>query len=228
MVQMDQLPGFCLFIRFGLVIIQAMTSPSIKSPCILLIDDHAILLDGLRMLLEAQITQMQVLTVNSLGESLQLDAMPDVIVLDIKLSGISGLEGLASLQRKWPKARVMMLSSQDDASTQQLALARGAAAFVSKAETGKRIVEVINNLLLGNITTLTPQPTTPTAQQYLTPRQCEVLDFLNQGLTNKVIARKLNLSDNTVRRHVQDIFTFFCVASRTEAVFEARRQGIVH
>lgn len=195
-------------------------------PCILLIDDHAIMLYGLRMLLESQISEVQVITASSLSDSLQLDAIPDVIVLDIKLPGVNGLGGLASIQCKWPKARVMMLSSQDDADTQRLALARGAIAFVSKAEAGEHIVNVIYKLLGGNMTEQMPQLTS--VPQYLTPRQCEVLDLLCQGLTNKIIAKKLNLSDNTIRRHVQDIFAFFGVASRTEAVFEARRQGIVH
>lgn len=198
-----------------------------KSACILLIDDHAILLYGLRMLLEAKIAEAQVVSADSLGESLRVDATPDVIVLDIKLPGISGLEGLAPLQRKWPQARIVMLSSQDDADTQQEALARGATAFISKAEAGERVCDVICQLLHGQTPTAIPDHPLGKTQQYLTPRQCEVLDFLNQGLTNKMIARKLGLSDNTVRRHVQDIFVFFNVTSRTEAVFAARRQRIV-
>jgi DNA-binding NarL/FixJ family response regulator len=61
----------------------------------------------------------------------------------------------------------------------------------------------------------------------LTPRQCEVLDLLHKGLSNKQIARQLSLSDNTVRRHVQDILEYFQVASRAEAVFAARNQGLL-
>lgn len=220
MVQMYQLPVFACFNRSGLVIIRAMTSP-----CILLIDDHAILLDSMRMLLEARIDGAQVVAATSLSEAVIAEVMPDAIVLDIMLSGVSGLEGLASLQRKWPQARIVMLSSQDDTDTRQQALARGAVGFVSKIEAGEQIVEAIDNALRGVASV--PQARPFTAQQYLTPRQCEVLDLLNQGLTNKVIAKKLALSDNTVRRHVQDIFAFFGVASRTEAVFAARRQGLV-
>jgi len=62
----------------------------------------------------------------------------------------------------------------------------------------------------------------------MTPRQCEVLNLLHQGLSNKLIARQLSLSDNTVRRHVQDILEFFQVGSRAEAVFAARSQGLVN
>jgi DNA-binding NarL/FixJ family response regulator len=217
---MYQLPVFACFNRSGLVIIRAM-----NSPCILLIDDHAILLEGLRMLLETKIDGVRVATASSLSEAIMMEAMPDAIVLDIMLSGVSGLEGVASLQRKWPQARIVMLSSQDDTDTRQRALARGAVGFVSKTEAGEQIVEAIYNALRGQVAV--SQARACTVQQYLTPRQCEVLDLLNQGLTNKMIAKKLALSDNTVRRHVQDIFAFFGVASRTEAVFAARRQGLV-
>ena len=197
------------------------------SPCILLIDDHAILLDGLRMLLEARLTGVRIVTASSLGDAIQVAKTPDMIVLDIKMPGVNGLEGLASLHRKWPQARIVMLSSQDDTNTREEALARGAAVFISKTEAGERVGDVICQLLQGEAPTAMPDNLPSKTQQYLTPRQCEVLDLLNQGLTNKMIAKKLSLSDNTVRRHVQDIFAFFSVTSRTEAVFAARRQRIV-
>jgi DNA-binding NarL/FixJ family response regulator len=196
-----------------------------NSPRLLLIDDHAIVTEGLRMLLEAKLDVVRVVTAMSLSEAVMGGTAPDVIVLDIKLSGVNGLEGLALLRRKWPGARIVMLSSQDDADTRRQALARGAVAFVSKAEASEHVVEVICAVLHGQEPK--PQAVHCAAQQYLTPRQIEVLDMLNQGLTNKMIAKKLVLSDNTVRRHVQDIFAFFGVSSRTEAVFEARRQGLV-
>jgi len=195
------------------------------SPCILLIDDHAVLLDGLRMLLETRLDGVRVATAMSLSEAVMAETSPDAIVLDIKLSGINGLEGLASLRRKWPQARIVMLSSQDDMETRRQALERGAVEFISKSSPGERIVETVCNILDGQIPA--SQSSVGTAQPYLTPRQCEVLDMLNQGLTNKMIAKRLVLSDNTVRRHVQDIFAYFDVSSRTEAVFEARRQGLV-
>ncbi len=196
------------------------------SPCILLIDDHTILLDGLRMVLEARLEGVRVVATASLGGAMQYDGVPDAIVLDIHLPGINGLEGIALLQRKWPQARVVLLSSQDDTETRQQALARGAVAFVSKAESGERIVQVICGLLHGEL----PAPqldAVATPPQYLTPRQCEVLDLLCQGLPNKTIAKKLYLSDNTVRRHVQDIFAFFGVSNRTEAVLAAKQKGIM-
>jgi len=119
-----------------------------------------------------------------------------------------------------------MLSSQSDTDTRQAALARGAAAFVSKSEVGSQISDVVVQLLHADAP---PEPVASIApnRPYLTPRQCEVLDLMSQGLTNKTIAKKLSLSDNTVRRHLQDIFAFFGVTTRTEAVYGARQKGLL-
>ena len=147
------------------------------------------------------------------------------VLLDIKLNGSSGLEGLALVRKKWPMAPVLMLSSQDDPETFRLALALGAAAFVSKAETADKIIRVIQQLLQGDF--VAAKPGTIASNRRLTQRQREVLVLLHQGLSNKLIARKLELSDNTVRRHVQDILEYFQVANRAEAVFAARQQALV-
>ncbi len=199
-----------------------------RTPTILLVDDHAILLDGLRMLMASHIDGAEVITAHSLSEAIKTRATPDVIVLDIKLPGINGLEGVAPLQRKWPQVQIVILSSLDDPTTQEKALSLGVSAFHSKADDGERIVETIQKLLLRGKTkrALTSSPTLQ--PQHLSPRQCEVLDLLCQGLSNKLIANRMNISNNTVRRHLQDIFSIFGVANRTEAIFEARRRGLIH
>lgn len=194
---------------------------------ILLIDDHAMFRSGLRMVLNVGIPDAEIFEANSLNAAMHgaLGSV-DVVLLDIKLNGLNGLEGIALLKRKWPLVPILMLSSQDDPEIVRLALARGAAGFVSKAATAEKIVEAINLVLRGHFSGLSPEAP-GIAQRCLTPRQCEVLDLLHQGLSNKLIARQLSLSDNTVRRHVQGILEFFGVASRAEAVFVARRQGLV-
>lgn len=194
--------------------------------CVLLIDDHAIMLDGLRMVLESAIQHAHILTAGAINAALQMEVEPDVILLDIKLSGINGLDGMALLKRKWPHARIAILSSQDDSETRQQSTARGADAFVSKTEAAERIVDIVKKFIDGEPASLTTQ--SKPLLQYLTPRQCEVLELLSTGMTNKAIAKQLGLSDNTVRRHVQDIFSYFNVATRTEAIFAARSQGILN
>lgn len=199
-----------------------------NSASVLLIDDHQVLLDGMRLLLSTRLPSTLILTASNLQKALQLEETPAAIVLDIKLPGINGLDGLALLRRKWPDTCVVVLSSQDDPATQQEALQRGASGFISKTEAGTLLAELIASLLAGQAPESCRKPgPAESSGTYLTPRQCEVLDLLCQGLANKVIARHLEISDNTVRRHLQDIFNFLGVSNRTEAVLEARRRKLV-
>jgi DNA-binding NarL/FixJ family response regulator len=198
---------------------------------ILLIDDHAMFRSGLRMVLNAHMDGAVVFEAGSLNEATQ-DAPEgiDIILLDINLPGLNGLDGMAFLKRKWPMVPVIILSSQDGPETVRDALARGAVRFISKADTADRIVALLNRVLRGEYAEETQSgggDETSDGPVHLTPRQCEVLELLCQGMSNKLIARRLTLSENTVRGHVQAILGFLQVASRSEASFAARRRGLV-
>jgi len=197
---------------------------------ILLIDDHAMFRSGLRMVLDAGMPGTEMFEAGSLNEAMQLAPdMLDVTLLDLQLPGLNGMEGIALLKRKWPTVPVIVLSSQDEPETVNRVLARGAAGFVSKADTADDIVASVNMALRGEFAALADQAEgdDSTQAEHLTPRQCEVLDLLCRGMSNKLIARELSLSENTVRGHVQGILEFLRVASRSEAVFAARQQGLV-
>ena len=196
---------------------------------ILLIDDHALFRCGLRMVLASGISELEVAEASSLEEGLR-SAMdePALVLLDIQLQGLNGLEGIALVKRKWPQAAVVILSSDAGPHNVRMALERGAAAFVSKAGTADTILAVIEQLRRGEPASAgTPAPTGSGSPQLLTPRQSEVLDLLCQGLPNKVIGRRLGLSENTVRGHVQAVLAALQVSSRSEAGFAARRRGLV-
>jgi DNA-binding NarL/FixJ family response regulator len=173
-----------------------------------------------------------------------LPQVPDLVLLDIKLQGLNGLECMPVFQRKWPKVPIIMLSSMDDAASVQLALDRGAAAFVSKAESSEKIVAVALNVLhqratlAGSASSAGPvsgqllhssqsSPFGLGPRPVLTPRQAEVLNLLCQGLPSKTIGRRLDLTENTVRWHVQTVLGLLNVTSRTEAAFMARRHGLI-
>jgi DNA-binding NarL/FixJ family response regulator len=199
---------------------------------ILLIDDHAMFRSGLRMVLSARMENAEIFEAGSLSEATgNIPEQIDIILLDINLPGLNGLDGIAILKRKWPLVPVIVLSSQDGPETVRDAMARGAVRFISKADTADRIVALINRVLRGEYN----EPENPATDggettdipQHLTTRQCEVLDLLCQGMSNKLIARKLSLSENTVRGHVQAILGFLEVSSRSEAAFAARRRGLV-
>jgi len=193
---------------------------------ILLIDDHAMFRTGLRMVLAAAIENVEIVEASTMDRAIHSAlGKIDVVLLDIQLPGLSGVEGIALLKRKWLHTPILMLSAHDQPAMVQEALARGAAGFVSKAESAEKIVAAIAAVLGG---VMSEQSAARLPLRHLTPRQCEVLDLLHQGLSNKLIARQLALSNNTVRRHVQDILEFFAVVSRAEAVCAARQQGLVH
>jgi DNA-binding NarL/FixJ family response regulator len=197
---------------------------------ILLIDDHAMFRSGLRMVLNEWLSHAKIFEAGSLNEAMQNTPDDiDVILLDINLQGLNGLDGMALLKRKWPRVPVVVLSSQDGPETVSDALCRGAVCFVSKADTADKIVDILNHVMRGEYATPKRQPDNEAWNllQHLTPRQCEVLDLLCQGMSNKLIARQLGLSENTVRGHVQAILGFLQVSSRSEAVFAARIRGLI-
>ncbi|MGJ7501303.1 response regulator transcription factor [Variovorax sp. ZT5P49] len=192
---------------------------------LLLIDDHALFRSGLRLVLLQGMADVEVSEAASLEQAVRTtDEPPALVLLDIQLQGVNGLEGLGLLRQRWPQVPVVMLSSIATPDTIAQALARGAAAFVSKGDTPDKIIAVIRHTLAPPLTSSPPiKPSVPR----LTPRQCEVLDLLCEGLPNKLIARRLQVSEFTVRGHVQAVLGLLGVNSRSQATFAARQNGLI-
>jgi DNA-binding NarL/FixJ family response regulator len=209
-----------------------------SQPIILLIDDHAMFRAGLRMIIEADMPGLEVFEAGSIQEVMHGSAnvpavafTPSMVLLDLNLpdnatlSATHGLVGIGLLKKKWPHAPVLVLSSQDDQDTIQSALNHDATGFVSKAESAKIIVEAIQRILTQH--TAQPCAAAMLSEQLLSQRKSEVLQLLSQGLSNKLIARKLQISENTVRIHVQALLKFFHASNRSEVAFSARQQNLV-
>ena len=231
--------------------------PAALSPIhILLIDDHALLRAGLRMVVQAGVPGALLREAGSIAEAAreaggnngaESAIAPALVLLDIEMPGLNGLDGLTVLKKKWPDAPVVMLSSHTEPETVRSALARGAAAYVSKAEPSERIIAVIDRVLraqrkdargpgVDGVASAAADAVADAAARgvpddgglsRLTARQCEVLELISEGLSNKVIGRRLDLSENTVRGHVQAVLAHLGVSSRTEAAFAARRRGLI-
>lgn len=200
--------------------------------CIFLIDDHAMFRTGMRMVLQAALPALEVREAASLEQAVRPPSpAPALALLDIALQGVNGLEGIGLLRQRWPSTPVVMLSSSAEPETVQLALARGAVAFISKADTAANIVEVVSRVLTGTLSAaaLPAGAVADTANRpaSLTPRQCEVLDLLAEGLSNKVMARRMQLSEFTVRGHVHGVLRMLGVTSRSQAVSAARSRGLL-
>lgn len=198
---------------------------------ILLIDDHALFRSGLRMVLASGLEAVEIGEMASLEETLRMvPGAPDIVLLDILLQGLNGLDGIVLLQQRWPAAAIVVLSSDNTSKSVQRALALGAVAYVSKSDTADNIIAVINRIRAGQLVAASSDSATAEVdgRPRLTPRQCEVLDLLCQGLSNKMIGRRLELSENTVRWHVQALLAALQASSRSEAVFAARNCGLVN
>ena len=146
---------------------------------------------------------------------------PDIVLLDIQLSGANGLDGIALIHEHWADAQIVVVSADDAAATVNDALTCGAVAFLSKADRPEHMLAVLRDLLKSSEVETSQQNAT------LTPRQHEVLALVGRGLSNKMIGRELGLSEHTVRGHVQGLLNALGASRRSEAVFEARQLGLI-
>lgn len=194
---------------------------------ILLIDDHAIFRFGLSMALSTSIQEVKVFEADSISSAmLCAEHRIDLVLLDIKLPGLSGMEGITLLKRQFLEAPIVMISSQDDSETIGLAITSGAVGFISKLEPVENVVNKIQLILCGQHS-VSATATQNSDIKRLTPRQCEILNLLHQGFSNKIIAHQLSLSESTVNLHVRNLLEYFNAKSRGEVVFAARRQKIL-
>ena len=202
---------------------------------ILLIDDHSLFRAGLRLILETSPEPPgEIVEAGGLAEALAY-ASPNValILLDILMPGMNGIDGIALLRRRWPKARILVLSAVDRPDLAQRALAEGALAFLSKTAQPEQIRAEVRAALAGQAVAApgaSPRFSREAplrGEERLSSRQLEVLELMCRGLPNKVIAARLDLSGSTVRNHVSAILRHFSASTRTEAVMRAQRLGVV-
>lgn len=184
------------------------------------------------MVLSAGLTGVEIFESASMEQAMHCSCKDiDLLLLDVQLEGLNGLDGIALLKRKWPGVKILVVSASQDTQIACETLRRGAHGFISKAETPVHMLQKVTQILSGDATVSEIKNTTAESSSNsarLTPRQCEVLDLLCQGLSNKMIGRRLNLSENTVRGHVQATLQALQVSNRSEAAFVARRLGLVN
>jgi len=216
---------------------------------VLLIDDHPLILMALQAVVVGLGQDIQVAGAQSAEQARsQLQAAPDVelILLDLVLGDADGFELLAELRRDHPLVPVVVVSASPHASDVVRALDLGAMGFVPKRASNQVLIEALRRVLSGGIfipETLfnasrgpgaasvegvgagDPLPALPVDRLDLTARQKDVLRALLKGLPNKLIARELHLSVETVKDHVAALLRIFNVASRTQLVLTVSRLG---
>ncbi|MET1078033.1 MAG: response regulator transcription factor [Pseudomonas sp.] len=191
--------------------------------CLLLVDDHRIFLDGLSLALGPLSPGLQIHTAQTAAEAEtcleQRDF--DLILLDLRLPDLPGLELLQRWQQAGRMTPVAILSASDSAQDAEAALAAGALGFIRKSADGEDLRLAVTRVLLGE--TLPAPLQAPGSAP--TPRQRDILLLLAEGLPNKAISRKIGLSEDTVKTHLRALFQELDVHTRTACVSAARQRG---
>lgn len=213
---------------------------------VLIADDHPVFRYGLRALLQAEATLMELVGEATSGEeavALATQWQPEVILMDVNMPGLNGIEATRRILAATPQIGILMLTMFDDDESVFAAMRAGARGYLLKGaegeETVRAIIAVSNGeaifspaiarRLIGYFGAQKLRQPPPPAELFpeLTEREREVLILLAQGYTNPAIAEQLVLSPKTVRNHVSSIFSKLQVAGRAEAIIRARDAGLM-
>jgi DNA-binding NarL/FixJ family response regulator len=210
---------------------------------ILLVDDHVIVREGLRRLIESEQGLQIVGEAQDGREAIELadKARPEVVLMDISMERLNGLEAMHQILRQHPEIKVVVLSIHNEAAYVSAALRAGAGAYVLKTSAFDELCEAIKQALRGETYLSKALPPNAlegyradvemdyTQNQYacLTPRQREVLQLLTEGRTRREIAEHLRISPKTVSRHREDVMHALGIEDDAALVKFALRVGII-
>jgi DNA-binding NarL/FixJ family response regulator len=200
---------------------------------VLVVDDHRLMLEAIRVQLEREDDISVVGCVDS-GETVVAlvgQTGPDVVLLDVRMPGMDGLTVLEQLQARYPSIAVVMLSGIEDPVLVRAALERGAAAFVLKGIDPRDLAGAVRQVMRGTIFRALDRPRVGTLSALeeagLSPRELSILEALESGGSNREIAERLFVAEQTVKFHLTNIYRKLGVSSRTEAVHYAYANGLV-
>ncbi|MCA0399990.1 MAG: response regulator transcription factor [Proteobacteria bacterium] len=211
-------------------------SPLEEKGTIIIADDHPLFRGALRQAISGIFTTLRVVEAGTLDETVAAISSPDdadLVLLDLKMPGVSGFSGLAYLRAQHPSIPIIVVSGADDAATIRTCMEFGAAGYIPKTTPTETMNQAIRAVLAGGHWTPpdiplgeSPDKETGTLIRRLaslTPQQMRVLTLLSEGLLNKQIAYELSVSEATIKAHVSAILTKLGVESRTQAVIAASR-----
>lgn len=206
----------------------------------LIVDDHQIVRDGIKLLLEHRCGLSRVHEAASYEEAvtaIENGVTPDLVTLDMRMPGLGGLEAFESMREALPQARFVIVSGIEDRNDVLAALGAGAHGYIPKSVSADEMARAFSDVLEGRIyapsvlAAKVEAPRAPStaaaprtnAELALTQRQSEVFEHLLHGKSTKEIARALNLAEGTVKIHLAVIYRVLGVHSRAEAIAKFKR-----
>lgn len=206
---------------------------------VLIADDHEVVREGLRAFIAIQ-SEIEVVGEARDGEEavvMALQLQPDVILLDLVMPRVDGIEAIRRIKKEKPDVRILILTSFTEDEKVFPAIKAGALGYLLKDSTPQQLLQAIHNVYNGEsslhpaianklIRELGRPSDLPLSKEPLTEREVEILEQVAQGLSNVEISEKMNLSEWTVRRHISNILSKLHLANRTQAALYALRKGI--
>lgn len=211
---------------------------------VMIVDDHALVRQGVSALLEREAGGTQVLQARNSVEALDLAVAHndlDAVLLDLTMPGMDGVAALREFGRRRPALPVIVLSASEDPAVARRVFAAGALGYVPKSATAETLLAALNMVLRGE--TFVPAlvlrapkadasaavevPVALLGASHLTDRQTQVLRHLGEGLSNKVIAYRMGVSEKTIKAHVTGVLRAMAADDRLAAVQSARAAGLI-
>jgi DNA-binding NarL/FixJ family response regulator len=208
---------------------------------VIICDDQALIRDGLEMLLSLEKDIDVVGQAQDGAEALELVAQhrPDLVLMDLKMPGMNGIEATRQIRAHYPAVKVLVLTTYDDDEWLFDAIRAGASGYLLKDTPREQVIKAVKGTvkgqafvdpavagkLLGQVASQQAQPASLITER-LTERELDVLHLLARGLTNADIAARLHLSEGTVRNHVSAVLAKLDVSDRTQAAVIAIQHGL--
>ena len=192
------------------------------------IDDHPLMRDALTMLVHRVKPGLKVVAIpklNVLESTVERQGPPEMFCLDLQLPDTLGMSGVHAVKAKFPDVPLVVVTSSDANEYETPCLEAGADLFIEKTQNPNSIIEALRSVLVGDEEEGADGNATPTVPTKLSKRQKQLILMLDQGLSNRDIAEKLNISEHTVKVHFWRLFRRLGVNSRTQALHFARTNG---
>jgi NarL family two-component system response regulator LiaR len=210
---------------------------------VLIADDHPLVRDSISYLLQGHNDFEVVAQAGDGEEAVKLvgELSPDVVIMDIEMPKVDGLEATRQIKSSHPQAAVLALTIHDDEEFVEAMLEAGAAGYLLKSAYGEELLQAIRAVKLGefvldsrigsrvfrNLAVRSSKKANEPPRGNLSPREIEVMKLVAQGMTNDEITSSLSISLNTVKRHLMEIFSKLGAGSRSEALVVSLRSGIL-